>query len=363
MHTTNTHGWIGGPWFDAFFFFGSGVFAVALGLLMWALPATVLPLFFLWIGLIEGPHVVATWQRTYFDAQCRQQQRGLLVGSLFWFVPGLAMLMVSKWFDRPEVFALFLGAAALWSFHHLIRQHHGLLAIYQRLSHSPASSRREDKVLLHAVLWIAFVLFQLTHPTNRRLWGLTPDPEIWGQAITTTLLALLVALVIGWGALLVLRFRQGLSVKPGVFALVIAAGTTLFSLLGVGLQEPIFPTPLTIEQVFLAAGVVGGTVHGLQYLGLVLLTSARRVQNQTPRHWSEKIQAAPALAYSVMMGVSLLYVGLNLLRGMPLGLPPSSDVAQIFLALYWGLFLHHYWLDQKIWHPSRDGRLRAELGV
>jgi hypothetical protein len=306
---------------------------------------------------------VATWQRTYLDAQCRQQQRALLLGSLFWFLPGLVMLLISKWFDRPEVFALFLGAAALWSFHHLIRQHHGLLAIYQRLGHASALSRRTDQVLLHAVLWTAFVLFQLIHPTNRALWGLTPDPSVLGRAMITLLMVLLVATVMAWGVLLVMRFRENLSVKPGVFALVIAAGTTLFSLLGVGLQEPLFPTPLTIEQIFLAAGVVGGTVHGLQYLGLVLLTSARRAQNQAPRHWSEKIGAAPVLAYSVMVGVSLLYVGLNLLRGMPLGLAPSSDTAQIFLALYWGLFLHHYWLDQKIWHPSTDERLRAELGV
>ena len=53
----------------------------------------------------------------------------------------------------------------------------------------------------------------------------------------------------------------------------------------------------------------------------------------------------------------------HLLRGMPLGLAPGSTAAQVFLALYWGLFLHHYWLDQKIWRPSTDARLRTELGL
>jgi hypothetical protein len=66
------------------------------------------------------------------------------------------------------------------------------------------------------------------------------------------------------------------------------------------------------------------------------------------------------------VAVSLLYLGVNACRGASpiLALfPYDSDVARLFLALYWGGALHHYYLDSKIWHPRRDPVLRKELGM
>jgi hypothetical protein len=42
---------------------------------------------------------------------------------------------------------------------------------------------------------------------------------------------------------------------------------------------------------------------------------------------------------------------------------PGSAGARLFLALYWGVFFHHYFLDQKIWRPHADRVVRAELGL
>ena len=53
---------------------------------------------------------------------------------------------------------------------------------------------------------------------------------------------------------------------------------------------------------------------------------------------------------------------LNLLRGgAPVGPDPETSLAQFYLAMYWGLFFHHYWLDQKIWKPSRDVQLTGGI--
>lgn len=72
---------------------------------------------------------------------------------------------------------------------------------------------------------------------------------------------------------------------------------------------------------FFGSGLVGVTVHGLQYIGSVIATERRR------------------------------------------SITGDSNWAQIFLAIYWGLFCHHFWLDQKIWRPSLDSRLRKEPGL
>mgnify|MGYP001573095527 CR=1 FL=1 len=43
--------------------------------------------------------------------------------------------------------------------------------------------------------------------------------------------------------------------------------------------------------------------------------------------------------------------------------PETSDAARLFMAFYWGIFFHHYYLDQKIWRFQADGALRRELGA
>jgi hypothetical protein len=344
--------WIGGPLFDACFFFGSGVVALAAGLLMLAAPGTVLPLWFAWIWLVEGPHLCATWQRTYFDAAFRRARGRLLWTSLAWLLPGPILLAASRIGGHPQPFLLFLGFVALWSFHHAVRQHYGILAVYQRLGEADAAARTADKRLLHGILWAAFGLLALAHPANLDL----ARQHAWGGYAIAALGALLAAAVLLWALLLVRRWRRGSALRPGVFGLVVAVGTTLFSLFAVGLREPLLANPLTTEQVFMAATIVGGTLHGLQYIGIVIATEGRRAR---PARAS-----APVLAYALMLAASLLYVGLNLARGgAPLGAAPGSASAQCFLALYWGLFCHHFWLDQKIWRPSSDARLRTELGL
>jgi hypothetical protein len=353
--------WIGGPAFDGFFFFGGAALSLAAGLLMLAAPATVLPMWFAWLLLVEGPHLVGTWQRTYLDPGFRRTRGRLLWTSLLWMVPGPALLLLSWASGRQEPFLLFLGAVALWSFHHAVRQNHGIQSIYQRLGKAEAQARKVDSWLLHGILWGSFGLFLIVHPTNREITGAGPEITV----LAAPLGALLTLAVVAWGVMLALRWRAGVSVIAGVFGLVVAVGTGLFSFFIIGLREPLLANPLTPEQVFMAATVVNGTLHGIQYIGIVIATERRRAFSAEERaSLSARMGAAPMAAYAVMVVVSLLYVGLNLARGgAPIGAAPDSTLAQLFLALYWGLFCHHFWLDQYIWKPSSDARLRAELGL
>ncbi len=358
MPQPDTPRWIGGPRFDACFFFGSGIVALAAGIVMLSAPVTVLPLWFAWIWLVEGPHLCATWQRTYLDAGFRRERGRLLFTSLLWFVPGLALLFATWISGRPEPFLLFLGAVALWAFNHTVRQHQGIMSIYQRLGKVEAAERKFDILLLNGVLWGAFGLFLLAHPTNRELLGIgaLPEPVLM---VLGSLLALAMAL---WAAKLLLRWRRGSPLTASVFGLAVAAGSTLFSLFVIGVREPLLANPLTPEHVFMAATVVSGTVHGLQYIGIVIATERRRASGE--QNLAARLGKAPLAAYTVMLVVSLMYVAISVARGgAPVGAAPDSSSAQLFLAIYWGLFCHHFWLDQYIWRPSSDARLRSELGL
>ncbi len=79
--------------------------------------------------------------------------------------------------------------------------------------------------------------------------------------------------------------------------------------------------PLFDARFFFGSGPVSVTVHGLQYIGSVIATERRR------------------------------------------SITGDSTSAQIFLAIYWGLFCDYFWLDQKIRRPSLDSRPRKEPGL
>jgi hypothetical protein len=362
MQYLRADGWIGGPMFDLCFFFGAGVLAVGAGLLALAFPATIVPMWFLWLWLIEGPHLAATWQRTYLDARCRRERRRMLWVGLLWLLPPALALWVSWLLGRPEVFLLLLAAAALWSYHHAVRQHHGIVSVYQRLGGASESARRLDSRLLHGTMWGAFVLFLFVHGFNRQQLGMTPELNSAERMFAAVLAGALLVAVCGWVLALVQRWRRGEAVRPALLALFVALGCTLFAFFAVGMREPLLPGALTPEQVFMAASVVAGIVHGMQYLGMVIATSRRRAQGDAGI--AAVFGRKPLLAYGAMVLLSLLYVWLTFLRAAP---PPGqvevSRTAQMFLALYWGLFFHHYWLDQQIWKPSQDARLREELGL
>jgi hypothetical protein len=360
--------WIGDARFDLFFFFGGGGVALLLGLIVITAPSTVFPLWLLWLCFVEGPHLFGTWQRTYFDARIRREQSALLWWSLLWFVPAPFLLAVSYLSGQIWLFQLILGFAALWSFHHLIRQHHGILAIYQRLNHTSLQAQKQDKYLLHSSIWLAFALFLLHNPLNRQVLQL-PAPTALEIQLHLVLAVALVTVSVFWAGLLWRRYTVGASLKPGLFALCIALATTLFAVFVVGNFEPLLINARTPEQMFMATTMVNGTLHGVQYIGIVIASSRRRAefaQTQTNHSatFASRLGLSPVWAYSFLALLSVPYVGLNIIRGgAPIGSEMGSMMEQFFLAMFWGLFFHHYWLDQKIWKPSHDSGLRAELGI
>jgi hypothetical protein len=129
-------GWIGGRRFDGFFFFGSSLLAGAAGLAVLAWPVLLLPLWAAWLLLLDGPHLLATFGRTYLDARERKERARLLVGSLLFFVPGLVAWGLLRLTGERAALDLFLGFATLWSFHHAVRQNYGLLSL-SRASRGP----------------------------------------------------------------------------------------------------------------------------------------------------------------------------------------------------------------------------------
>src|SRR5690348_3587571 len=120
------HGWIASARYDGAFFFGAAVLAVLAGVLVLVAPVLVVPVWWLWLGLVDGPHFAATWIRTYLDPNERRARRSLFLWSLVLWLPGFVALGLNHLLGSKAPFDAFLGIAALWGIHHAVRQHFGI---------------------------------------------------------------------------------------------------------------------------------------------------------------------------------------------------------------------------------------------
>jgi len=362
-------GGIGGRAFDLVFFFGSSAAAALVGVGLLLHPAWTVPAWWLFTLLADGPHLFITATRTYLSPDDRRRLGLALWLAPLWLLAGPLALAITKVTGSRGPWDLFLLFAAVWSYHHVIRQHHGVLAIWEHHAGADRFEARASGIFLQGALWAMIVVYLVVSPASRLTLGLPTLPGSGERAFVVAVLIGLGAATLVW-LLAVVRHRRrtparARSWRPIVFALGPVGAFSAFNLFVVGAHEPVLARPPNAEQCFLAVTTVGGLVHSFQYLGIVLATNRRRYQGRG-RSALARLGRAPILGYLAVTGASLVGYGLlNGARGVPgvafFGL--ESDASRLFLGVYWGLFFMHYQLDQIIWHPSRDPALRVELGL
>ncbi|MDF1661767.1 MAG: hypothetical protein P1V97_08335 [Planctomycetota bacterium] len=359
-------GWIGGPAYDLFFFFGTSLIAVGLGILLTQNPLLVAPAWWAWLLLFDGPHLISTYTRTYIDGEDRKRWSSILLVSLLFLLVGPSVHFFGRAIDSPVPFDLFLLLTALASWHHVARQNYGIMAIYQWHAKTPKLLQKLDKWFLHGSLWLLFGLFAIAHPANQTLLEI-PEEAVRPIEIIT----IGGASILGLGTILYVlsmfhESRRKSGLKPALFLLFPVLCLQIYTFAILGAREPLFPNPTDPEQLFLAMGVVGGFVHGAQYLGIIFAVNRRRYANGEDKRLIAKAGRAPVLTYFVLVGLAGAYILLVGARGINPHwnlLDFKSDAARVCLGLYWGVFFHHYYLDQYIWKVSSDKRLREELGL
>ncbi|MBI4348678.1 MAG: hypothetical protein HY553_17705 [Elusimicrobia bacterium] len=356
--------WIAGRGYDlAFFFLPSALAAAAGAACLWR-PGLVAPLWWLWVWLIEGPHLFATYSRLFLDERELREKRRLV--ALTPVVIGGVLLVWAAWAatGSPVPFEALLAAAAAASYYHGARQHYGIMSLYHRYAASGPRERAVDYWYLHVTLAALFAIPLFTLAANRRVLGMTdalPPGLSWGASAAQTALLLY---TLWYAAEILRRRREGLSIKPPLFALGPVGGLAVVSVFWIGPREPLYAAPMNNEQLFLVVTLMGGIFHGVEYLGIALLLDRRRHERaEGPGLWA-RVARRPALAYAAFVALSLGYVALNAARGQAPGLSlfePEGGPAKFFLAFYWAVFFHHYWIDQNIWRVQSDARLREEL--
>jgi hypothetical protein len=113
---------------------------------------------------------------------------------------------------------------------------------------------------------------------------------------------------------------------------------------------------------------MNGVFHSAQYLGLVALFHRRsaHLASEPPTWFANR----PGRVWGVLLPFVLVYVGVacatDVYPGCQVWLGRHlHDVGfnQWALGIWWGFALHHYWLDERIWHVRTDPQLRAVFGL
>ncbi|RJS18494.1 hypothetical protein DRW03_25600 [Corallococcus sp. H22C18031201] len=358
-------GWLVSPGHDLGCTLGGVAASLALVALHVGAGVSSVLLWWLWVLALDGPHVFATLSRTYLDAREWRTRGRLLWSSLGWFLAGPLAFVLSGVVGNRGPFVVFLSLAALWAYWHVVRQHSGILALYQRKGgETDARERRLDSVTLYVGLLAPFVAFLLTHAGARRRLGLA-GPPTWEVGVAWGCLGAVLAVVLAQGGWQVWRWRTGRGVH-GPKVLMLAAA--------LGLTAVVFWPSISARMDFVMFAVAVTAFHNVQYHGIVWFYHRNRYHapGVEPATYGLAPRVSQRFVLYAACGVAftLVYRGL----GCGLGVHPGCGEFDAHLPLVagltlrdfmegaiWGVALHHYYLDQHIWRVRRDEGLSRDL--
>ena len=356
---------------DLVFLHGGAYWLVPIMAVMILWPASVPVLFWFWALCFDGPHLWATLSRTYIDLESWRSKRTLYLGSLIIIILPVLIYYIGLALNQPSVFFLFLSFAMLWAYHHIVRQHYGFLSLYDRKSNSDPNTHRLSKRYLYLGLWLPYLHLGLNHPVNIKLFGLQAlHQSIVLHQLIFWLPITLSALIIAHVAWLAYRHQQGRNARVFLLHCLLSHSLILYVF---SRFEPVIGQSRNDAQYFMGITLLLTLFHNVQYLAFVWQYN-RRVYGVNPKDSSNPAKATMARLlnqnFLMFFLCALVFSSVYVYFEWAMNDYPNwrgqyhmntTSWSYIALSLWWGLSMHHYYLDQKIWRPSRSNRLASTL--
>jgi hypothetical protein len=316
---------------DLIWFIGSAAVGyLALGLMAVGFPITLI--YLLWLVGVDGPHVIATVTRTYFDKQERKR-----LGWYLWIiVPLIVAGPVMVWAGQASLFFLF---AVCWQHYHIAKQHFGFVMLWK------AKNKERDPLDLKLDRW--FLLTSTILPLA--LFVLKTRFNTWQSAKWTA--AVSVVAYLGFACVYIARQLEKHREK-------LPLNTPKLLLLGVlvPLQWLAFMDAASLGPGgILRAGIALGLFHSFQYHRLLWFHNKNRYSGPDASE-----QFGLAAFFVKDFGYYLFTaIGLYLLLAiLPQALFPAVGWVT---AAVWGIPFTHYMLDSKIWRVRGNKELATAL--
>lgn len=329
--------------------------------------------------LLDGPHLLSTYSRTYLDRKFYNQHKLLSLYSLivFWF-PALVIFITYTFFEISYVRAYSIIFAAIWGIYnvyHMIRQYHGNLAILAKQQNKHLSFSPQTIFIEKSLAW-----FLVTTPTLWYLYKFSPEIQlgygmyfkipldIWAPiikvcAISATFVFICskklkdpfleilsyILLIICFITKMSLLFDYTIIIKTfmqiSLFALVITTSfylkTCLFNK-QFSSYKALFLLQIFCVHSFFAQFNVPFVIHNNIYScfhNIHYITTVWSF-NKTKYNYSLKKFLIYLLISSIIIFLPVAIMSYNI----------NLEPAVYFVTLIiFGIALHHYWLDAIIW--------------
>ena len=318
---------------DLTWFIGPALVSYAVLALMAAgFPLT--PLYLIWLLGIDGPHVLATWTRTYFDPAERHR-----LGLWVWVVVPAVMLGPALVAAGAESF--FYIFAIAWLHYHIAKQHFGFVMLYKH------KARERDRTGFLLDRW--FLLTSLMLPFGqfavRNFFTVLPTlPAV--QRLNALLLIGYGLLAAAWLLRQWNQWKRGEPPNTPKLMLMLAVVPLQWIAFGQAAAHP--------AEGVMRAGIVLGLFHSFQYHRLMWFHNRNRYAESEPETDSG---LAGILARRVVY-----YFGAAVLLNLVLAVAPTRFLPSPYMkAAVWGLPFTHYILDSKIWRVRGNRALADAL--
>lgn len=362
----NASVWLAGPRFDIPAFFAPALLSLVAFTACVVFRASPLPWLWLWIALFDGPHMLATYTRAYGDGELWRTRRRLLVLSPLSFAVGPGLLLLGAALSLPQIFTTFLALMSTYAFHHVVRQHWGFASLYG--VRAGARAGRSERLWFYGACWAPYVAFLLTHPALRAEVGAPESLVGLGHLAGAAALVFAGIANVRYAGRFASAWRDGRPLQQPAYLLLI--GLFHVFLFGfVARFEPIFAGAQGLDQVFMLLSLMNGMFHSAQYVALVGLFHQKSVTPEAgPPTW---FGGRPVRTLLTLVPFVALYLGVACGTGVYPGCQvwPGRQVlagvswSQLWLGIWWGFALHHYWLDERIWHVRSDPRLKRIFSI
>ncbi len=393
--------WIVNQRSDLLWFIGGALAGYLMFFLHAGLHLDMITVWFLWVVFIDTPHFFGTYSRTYLDKEEWHHRKKLYIGSLGWFLAGPLMIVLSYFLYQAGTTEYKIPYLALivffnlWAYWHVVRQHYGIMSLYKRKNGDfDLVDRRLDQAVLYGGLIAPFIAFIIRHPEARRTLGLSehspPFPHVeasnflsyfykmfsadfitalsWEQVIVILSVFVLVGVIIAFAARQVQRWRRGLPLNlPKIFFLIALIPLYVF----ICFSPAVFTAPLLAFSAFVTV------YHDIQYFAIVWFYNRNRYHKKTVN--AKKTYGLAAVVsknFLTFMISGIVMAGVFRLLGCSLEIHPGCGTLvmtskqvmfgdlttrELLRGFMLGFPLHHYFLDQYIWRPSKDKTLREDL--
>nr|NIV98015.1 hypothetical protein [Candidatus Saccharibacteria bacterium]NIW79797.1 hypothetical protein [Calditrichia bacterium] len=377
-------------------FIGGALAGYAMFYLHAGLHLDMVTIWFFWVMFLDTPHFFGTYLRTYFDKEEFQKRKRLLLWSLSWLLFGPLMIGLSYllhyagFMNYSTPFLFFVLFFNLWAYWHVVRQHFGIMSLYKKKNNDyHPSDTRADKAILYGGLVAPLAAFVVRHPEAREVFGFIGDyPSLpifegnilstffsidywnqlhWEHYVVFLSIAVFTSVVLYFIYRQLYRYRRGMPLNlPKLLFLTVLI--PLYAM--ICFSSAVLTAPLLAFSAFVTI------YHDIQYHAIVWFYSRNRYHEpqNDPNKYGLAVKLSKNVVVFLLCGIAM--GGTLRLLGCTFELHPGCGALvltstktlfgdlttkQLLLSIFIGIPLHHYFVDQFIWRPSKDKTLQKDL--